>query len=192
MHKNAIAFNHNVAQVKAGTNALKAKSDAEFADYMPTVAAYGFYNMFDHYIIPEAEPKWGVGLMAHWTIFDGFQNTNKYQESKAEAQAMEMMTSEVQRKIELLVRSLYMEMKLAAEQYKQLNANITQAEESFRLNEKRYETGLGTSLEALDARLMLESISLRRDQALKDYYANAAKLYEATGNLDEFLKFWQN
>lgn len=184
--------NTKLLQLRAGNKALDAKANAEMADYYPTIYGYGFYNLFKHYLQKSSEPIWGVGIGASFTIFDGFRRNNNYQEAKAEADAVNMFSKEAERKIELLVRSQYMEMRLAEESYQQLEASHDQAEESFRLSSRRFDTGLGTSLELLDSRLALEAIELKRNQTLKDYYTSMANLYEIIGKSDEFLKFWNN
>jgi outer membrane protein TolC len=83
-----------------------------------------------------------------------------------------------------------MEMKLAENRYQQLNTSLDQAEENFRLNSKRYETGMGTSLEVIDAQLALESIKLQRIKSMNDYYANMSSLYRTIGQSVDFVQFW--
>jgi outer membrane protein TolC len=175
--------------LRASTKALNAKADSKYADYFPTIFGYGFYNVFDHYIAAE-EPKWGIGVGMHYELFDGMMRTNEYQSSKAEAEAVNLMTQETERKIELLLRSQFMNYKIAQDQYNKLEKTLLQAEENYRLNEKRFEEGLGTSLEALDAQLALEGIKLKRVSALSDYYRNYADIYQTVGASNQFLKFW--
>lgn len=182
--------NPNIQALKGVSKALDEKANAERSNYYPMIFGFGFYNVFDHYIVKNMEPKWGVGLGAHWDIFEGFQRNHKYEEAKAEEKAMEYLTMETQRKIELLVRSKYMNINLAKEQYNRLDKALEQAEENKTLNERRYDEGLGTSLEALDAQLALEGIKLQRVAALNDYYNNIADLYLASGNVEGFVEFW--
>ncbi len=175
--------------LRASTKALNAKADSKYADYFPTVFGFGFYNVFDNYIAAE-EPKWGVGVGLHYELFDGLIRTNEYQSSKAEAEAVNLMTQETERKVELLLRSQFMNYKIAQDQYNKLEKTLLQAQENNRLNEKRFEEGLGTSLEALDAQLALEGIKLKRIAALSDYYRNLADMYQTVGASSQFLKFW--
>ncbi len=182
--------NSTLQQLQSSNAALDEKSKAEFSNYLPTVYGFGFYNVFDHYVVKNVDPKWGIGLGANFTVFDGLRRKYNYQEARAESESIRLMTDEVHRKLELLTRSRFMEMKLAEDRYMQLDASLEQAEENLKLNEKRFDTGMGTSLEAIDARLALEGIKLMRIKSLNDYYQNMAELFKTVGRLDEFIEFW--
>lgn len=187
----AFLDNPIIGQTKSMENALIHKSNAEFANYLPTIYGFGTYDLFDNYR-SLIEPKWVVGIAANFNIFNGFKRTNDYQASESEVESAKLLISELQRKISLGIKKYYMEMKNAEQQYKMLEASLKLAEESFILNEKRYETGLGTSIEVLDAHVSLEAIKLKRLSALKDFYFSIANLYFYKGNTEEFLSFWNN
>jgi outer membrane protein TolC len=187
-----IAKNNNplLEQIRYGAKALDAKAKAEMANYFPTIYGFGMYDVFDHYR-SAIDPKWAVGIGASFTIFNGMRRTNDYQAAKAESESYNTLAAEIERKIELGVRNYYLEMKLAENSYLMLEDAIQQATENLRLNEKRYETGLGTSIEVLDAELSLEAIKLKRNNALKDYYSNLAQICKIINNNDYFLNIWE-
>ncbi len=171
--------------------ALHEKSNAKYGDYFPTVFAYGFYNVFEHYM-SALEPQWGIGIGAHYNIFEGLRTHHEYQEAEAEEKAIELQMQEVERKLKLLIENQYMEMKLAENRFSQLSTAQVQAEENMTLNAKRYETGMGTSLEVIDASLALESIKLQRIKAINEYFLNMASLYRSVGRSQDFVQFWNN
>ncbi len=181
--------NYNIKTLGLAKMALDNKSSAEYADYLPTIYGFGFYNFFQNYL-SMIEPKWGLGIGLQYELFNGFQKTNEYQAAEAEAEAMELLKQDTQRKIELLMNSRVMNFKLAKEQYVKLAKAESQAEENLRLNERRFEEGLGTSLDALDARLTLESIKLRRASYLYDYYSSLAGIYQTAGDAKSFIEIW--
>lgn len=187
----AITGNPIIEQTKSLENALEQKSNADFANYFPTIYGFGSYDIFDNYR-SLIEPKWVVGIAANFNLFNGFRRTNDYQASEAEAESVKYLISELQRKIGLGIKRHFMEMKNAEQQYLMLESSLKLAEESYILNEKRYETGLGTSIEVLDAYVSLESIKLKQLSALKDFYISIANLYYYKGNTEEFLSFWNN
>ena len=180
--------NSILQQAKLAEQALGQKENAKFAEYLPQVFAFGFYNVFDNYIA-DVEPKWGIGIGAHLTVFDGLRRTNEYQEASLEKQSLLMKLKDAEKKIELLVRSKFMEMNLAGEKYIKLDAAMEQTAENLRLCEKRFGTGLGTTLEVIDARLALESVEIKRIQALTEYYANMSSLSAVCGSMESFLNF---
>lgn len=187
---NAKNYNNSLKMIQSGSKVYEAKANADMGELLPTVFGFGFYNFFENYL-SAIEPTWGFGLGARWQI-DGLKSLHNYQESKIEKDAMELMAMEVERKIDLAIRNTSLEIRLAEEQFNQLNTSLDQARENLRLNEKRYETGLGTSLETLDAQLLYESIALKRLAALKDYYSGIASLNKFCNTPDEFISYWSN
>ena len=71
-----------------------------------------------------------------------------------------------------------------------LEASLEQAKENELIANKRFETGVGTSFDVIDAELQLEGIKLNRLKELKEYYKNMADLYNTINSLDEFINFW--
>jgi outer membrane protein TolC len=173
-----------------GKIALDYKKKAAFADFFPTVFGFGFYNVFDHYMAPGVEPKWGVGVGAHWEIFDGMRKTNNYKAAGEEAQANEMQLKEVDRKIKLLIKSKVLNMQLADAMYEKLASEITLADENLRLNRSRFESGLGVPLDVIDAETQLEGLELKRMKSLQEYYQSFAELCVIAGENELFVKEW--
>lgn len=54
----------------------------------------------------------------------------------------------------------------------------------------RFETGLGTSLDVIDAELVLEKNLIESKTSLFDYYKAMADLYTAVGEPEKFLSIW--
>lgn len=181
--------NCNIKQLSSAVKALNAKADAQCADYYPTIYGFGKYNAFQDYL-SALDPKWAVGIGLQYELFNGFRRTNDYQAAKADAQSVEYMAKDAERKIELLCRTQYMSMNLAKDMFLKLETTAEQAKENVRLNSRRFETGLGTSLEALDAELTLEGVLLKRVAALSEYYKYMSALYNTAGKTEEFVKFW--
>ncbi len=183
--------NTNIKKLNYAKEALQAKSNIEFADYLPTIGAFGSYQFIEKGL-STLDPKWVIGAKASWTLFNGLERRNKYQAAKLEVEAINDMQKEVSRKLALLVRKQYLEMQVAKKTYKMLEATLIQGEENLLAATKRFETGLGTSFDVIDATLQLEGIKLNRLKALKDYYMNIANLYNTSSNVPDFLTFWSN
>jgi len=78
----------------------------------------------------------------------------------------------------------------AKEKYEKVKTNIALAKENLRQNEKRFETGLGTSLEVIDAELSLEKNLIESKNALYEYYKSLSELYQSIGNPEKVLTIW--
>lgn len=187
-----MAGNHTLAKLRSTVDALEEKGNAHFADYFPSVYGFGMYNMFSHYMIPDAEPTWAIGLGIHLTLFNGLQRSSAHQNSSLQTAAMREHQSEAERQITLLLRKNWMEMQLQQKQYLKLDAALLQAEENVRLHTRRYTAGMATSLEVIDAELGLESIRLKRASALHDMYMHLLDLHVHSGNIDGFFAHWDH
>lgn len=181
--------NLNLQQISSAKKALEAKANISFADYLPTIGAFGTYQFIDKGL-SVLDPKWAIGAKASWTVFNGLQRSNNYQSAKLEAEAMDDMQDEATRKLELLVRKQYLQMQVSEKSYRMLEASLEQAKENELIANKRFETGVGTSFDVIDAELQLEGIKLNRLKELKEYYKNMADLYNTINSLDEFINFW--
>ena len=183
--------NTGLRQLRAAELALRQKSRARLGEYLPTVYGYGMYNLFDHYMIEKAEPKWAVGIGVSMTLFSGFRRGSEYHEARMEEEAMRLLASDVERNLRLLLRKEEMEMRLAGERYRKLATAEQLALENVRLVEKRYEQGLGTSIEVVDAQLQLNATRLQRAAAVREYHQHTLVILRMTGRIDEFFEEWE-
>lgn len=184
--------NPTLQQLRAGTEALEEKARARRADYFPTIYGFGMYNLFDRYMVEGAEPKWAVGIGVSFSLFDGLRRTHEWEEARLDASALGDRTAETQRKLRLFLQNAVMQMELAREQYLQLTAVRSQAEENLRLNSRRFDEGLGTSLEVIDARLSLDAVLLQRSSALHSFYSRQLDVFEVIGGVDPFIAHWDS
>lgn len=76
--------------------------------------------------------------------------------------------------------------------YKKLATDIALNEENLLLNQKRFDSGLGTSLEVIDAQLSLERVKIEREVTLFNYYSAMTDLYIAVGEPMTIINIWNN
>ncbi len=157
--------------------------------FLPTIAAFGKYEIYPEYL-SSLEPRWAIGLQMKYNIFNGFKDYLKLQTAKHLEKEVEYAEADAQKKIELWVIKSYLEVENNKTRFQKLEATINLANENLRQNEKRFETGMGTSLEVIDARLQLEKIQIERELSLYNYYNALSNLYLATGNPTELLNIW--
>jgi len=166
------------------------KYKVEFSKLLPQVAAFGQYEMLPQYL-STLEPRWTVGIQASLNIFNGFQDYLRLQSASHLEQEVKYLQADTHNKLELLLNKNYKDAANAKERYLKLNEAISMAEENLRLNDKRFETGLGTSLEVIDAELSLEKDLIESKLSLFEYYQKLGALYTTAGNPNEIIKIWQ-
>lgn len=159
------------------------------SSFLPTIAAFGKYEIYPQYL-SSLEPRWAVGVQMKYNIFNGFKDYLKLQSAKHLENEVEFAESDAQKKIDLWVTKSYLEAENNKTKYEKLEATVSLAKENLRQNEKRFETGMGTSLEVIDARLQLEKILIERELSIYSYYNALSDLYLATGNPTELLNIW--
>lgn len=170
--------------------AANQKYNAERAEFLPQLAAFGKYEM-----IPEdlsaLEPRWVVGLQASMTLIEGGKRYHRLESARHLQNEVDYLRAYTERQIDLWVEKSYREMRNAEERYAKLQASVDLAQENLRQGEKRFEIGMGTSLEVVDARLELEKTLLERLSSLREYYRALTDLLVAAGRPQQIIEVWK-
>ena len=124
---------------------------------------------------------WQVGVVAEYSLFDG--GVNKARINQAEIKLSQVGQSElqVQQLIEFEVRSAYLNMKEAEKLIKVAEEGIKNSQESFRIAQLKYNEGIATNTEVIDAQSTLIEAETNHLNALYDYNINRAALVKAMG-----------
>ncbi len=171
-------------------NAARQKYVSERANFLPTLAAFGKYELNPD-DLSALEPRWVVGLQLNFNLFHGLQDYEQVQSASHLQEEVRQIHTNAGRQVELWVRKAYLNMRNAAERFQRMQSSIDLAQENLNANEKRFKSGLGTSLEVIDARLSLQKAQIDRLMALHDYYYAAADLYAASGETSLLQTIWE-
>ncbi|MGE5402990.1 MAG: TolC family protein [Ignavibacteriales bacterium] len=169
--------------------AASSKYAAERANFLPTLAAFGKYEMYPQYL-SSLEPRWVLGLQLKMNLFNGLKDYSKLQNAVHIEREVSYIEADARRKISLWVNKTYRDFINAKTRYQKLGKTIDLARENLRLNEKRFQSGMGTSLEVIDAQLSLEKNQIESLLSLFDFYKSLTDLYVAIGNPQEILSVW--
>lgn len=167
------------------------KYKVERSSFLPTIAAFGKYELYPEYL-SALEPRWAVGLTMNLNLFNGLRDYAKLQAADYLIDEVNSLQKNLEDKISLLVSKNYKDILNAEEKFIRNNSTITLATENLRLNEKRFETGLGTSLEVVDANLAYEKTLIDSKSYLFDYYSNLTDLYTIVGNPQKVISILKN
>ncbi|MGB9701380.1 MAG: TolC family protein [Candidatus Kapaibacteriota bacterium] len=188
-----IAKENNVILQQIEQRKLQAeqKHIADRAAFLPTLAAFGKYELYPNYL-SALEPKWAVGLSLNFNVFNGLKDYSKYQSSAALIQEVNYLQKDVEGKIELLVNKNYKDVMNSKDRYFKNQKNISLAAENLRLNEKRFESSLGTSLEVIDANVSYEKTLIDSKKYLYDYYCSLTDLFNTIGKTNDVVQIINN
>jgi outer membrane protein len=159
------------------------------SEFLPQVAAFGKYELYPEYL-SALEPRWAVGVQAKFNLFNGFKDYLKLQSASAVEDEVDHIYNGAEKNVKLWINKSYRDVKNNGAEYKKLISTLNLAEENFRQNSKRFNNGMGTSLEVIDSRLALEKVEIDMHVALFNYYNALADLENAAGDSIELLKIW--
>jgi outer membrane protein TolC len=173
-------------------NAASQKFNAERAEFLPQIAAFGKYEVFPQDLMVGIEPHWVVGIQVSVNLFSGFKKYSRLQSASHLEDEVEYLQADVQRKIDLLVNKNYSDMTNSRNRYFKLKTNIALSTENLRLMDKRFQTGLSTSLDVIDAELICEKDQVESKNSLFDYYRSMTELYASTGSPEKVVEIWKS
>jgi outer membrane protein TolC len=179
-----------VFEILHGKQAMvKEKVKVQVAGFLPQIAAFGKYEFFTDYL-SALEPDWAVGITATLPIFNGLKNVTSLQSARSLEKELHYVENATEDDIRLWVEKAYKDMRNNEVRYKLLNADLRLAEENMRQCKSRFENGYGTSLEVIDAQLVLEKNRIERLTAVHDYCKSLLDLTMAGGNPEQFLTWF--
>jgi outer membrane protein TolC len=173
-------------------NAAAQKFNAERAEFLPQIAAFGKYEIFPQDLMVGLEPHWVVGIQVSINLFNGFKKYSRLENASHVEREVEFIEADAQRKIDLLVNKNYADMTNSRNRYFKLQTNRSLAAENLRLMDKRFQTGLGTSIDVIDAQLILEKDEVESKNSLFDYYRSMTELYTSTGCPEKVMEIWKS
>lgn len=131
-----LALNHQAAAIRAETG--------------PQIALSGGYD-FQENQYQVYEGQWLINLGMQWNIFDGGVTRNRASATQQQAMALQEQYYELVTQVALQVRQYWLDVQETRERIPVTEKAIAQAEENLRVNRDRYENGLSTNSEVLDA-----------------------------------------
>ncbi len=126
-------------------------------------------------------PNVSVGLNVSWSIFTGFQNKARVEQSRIETRRSELQYEYLTRAIRLEVDQAMKNMKTAERRIESQRRNIEQAQVNYDFARTRLREGVGNSLEERQASMLLDQSRLSYLSAIHDYLIALSNLELALG-----------
>jgi outer membrane protein TolC len=171
--------------VEAGLGVERAANESRMAhaEFLPKVTAFGSWEEDNETFLTRGGNNWTAGVSLNFNVFDGGANRARlaaahYRQSQAKAQAEQMAAA-----VKLQVREAYLNLTTAQQRVEVLRQAQSEAEESLRIIQNRYEAGLATIADLLQVETAHESAQKNYLNALFDFRLSYAALELATGEL---------
>jgi outer membrane protein len=142
-------------------------------------AKQDWYN--DHMTGLGENSNWYVGLTLSLNLLDSGLTESQVKQAKLGIDDAREQARKTRDSILLEVRQYYLGMREAEKRIDTSKVAGEQAKESLRIAELRYNAGVGTNIDVLDAVLALDTARNNIVQALYDYNTDRAQLFRAVG-----------
>jgi outer membrane protein TolC len=168
-----------------GLNRKNAEANISQArtDYIPSLNLMGQVDLNSDRIAGHDAKSWAVMAVLQWNLFDGLVTTARVREATANAGRMRAMEEQMKSGVQLQVRQAYYNLQASLERIAATSSSVQEAEEGFRIVQKRYEAGMTTLVDVLGAENALIRSRTGALQALYDNNVAAAELKLAAGTL---------
>ena len=154
----------------------------------PQVVGYANYNLYkDDSIISQTLPQWFAGVMVKIDILKRKDRSQEIQSAKLLHSKVEHLRREALESLALLVEKTYKEMIDAKEEYEALNSTIELSKENYRLRTISFGEGLSTSVELVDAQMLLLGAQTKKLNAAYTYVQKLAQLCVLSGEREQFF-----
>jgi outer membrane protein len=149
-------------------------------------ASYSDYaNRFTLDFADEWRQQGMLNLALSWPIFDGFATRSSVSKARSELYKAELSKARLAEGIDAEVRMAYDAVKTAEATVRSQRENVNLAERGLEIAEARYDAGLMSNLEVLDAQAALTQARLGYYQSLRDYALAKLEMRRARGELNE-------
>jgi outer membrane protein len=163
-------------------NAEKSVSMAR-ADYVPSLNLMGQVDWNSGKLAGDDAKSWAVLAMLQWNLFDGLVTTANVWQASATAGRMKALEEQMRAGVQLQVRQSYYTLQSTLDRIAATSSSVQESEEGLRIIQKRYEAGMTTFVDVLNAENALLRTRTNALQALYDNNIANAELKLAMGTL---------
>lgn len=125
--------------------------------------------------------NWSVSGGVSWSLWDGGATNAKIKKARETLLSARETEQKARESVQLEVKQAYLNIRSAAQRVEETQTVVDQARENYRIQNIRYQAGVGINLDVLDAQLSLNEAQVNHIQALYDYNVGIAKLEQAMG-----------
>lgn len=172
-------------QAKQKVRAAKGGVRVARSGYMPQIsinASDEWTNNDKHKGWPgNQDENWGVGATATWKVFDSGVTLSNIHAAEARTRAAKESLRDTENSVMLDVRNIYYNMHEAERRIHTADVVVARAQEDYDIAQLRYQNGVGTNTDVLDAQVALNQAKTNYIQACYDFSTSKIALDNAIG-----------
>jgi outer membrane protein len=181
--KNALNERAEARQVKLATSLAENQASAARSNLLPQVGLHAAFEADRQQFYDKGGANWLVSIGLRWNLFNGYGDKARIEESKFTVRQNEAQQVRANSAIRLQVRRAYADLRSATERIEVAKASVAESEESLRITQNRYETGLSNVTDLLRTETAVLDARTRYLAAIHDQRIAAAMLEFAAGTL---------
>ncbi len=139
----------DIEAMEESTNAYEHMYKASKMGYIPSLNAFGSYEMYDKDIFEANKGGYLVGAQLSWNLFEGYKRIGETQKTKAEFNKAALNLDEYKSKSELEFNKAKRQLKDAENNLHLTNLAVEQSSEALRIRNNRFKEGLEKSSDLL-------------------------------------------
>lgn len=154
------------------------------APWLPQLSATANYSFQSDNIARMTDPSnslWNVGVQASISLFDGFATKSKVDQARAQYNQARLAKEDIVDQIAVDIKEACLNMKEAMALIDSQKESVGEAKEALRLANVRFENGVGTNLDVLDAQVSLAQVEQNLAQGIYDYLMAKAQVNKVMG-----------
>lgn len=179
----AMKYRPEVLQAAIAVQEAERNIDIADAGNKPTVAITGGNDWADNTFpgIDANKRSWKVAAGVTYNFYDGGATKAKVNQAKQDLLVARETEQKTREAVQLEVKQAYLNIRSATQKVEETQTVVDQARENYRIQNIRYQAGVGINLDVLDAQLSLNEAQVNHIQALYDYNVGIAKLEQVMG-----------
>lgn len=176
-----MAFERNpqLQAVRFNKQASLYSEDFVKKEYLPTLIGTGRYGYTGEDF--PLNKGWSLLFQVNFPIFSGWSTTYKLKQARADTAYYQYKEESLKQQISSHIKNLFVQLKEASQRVETLKIALKQAKENLDLAMGRYEVGVGSSIEVVDAIVLYEQTNTQYWQAIYDYNVTYAEIEKTTG-----------
>lgn len=180
---NALSERAEVRQAKLALNLAANDAATAHSSLLPQVGLHAAFEADRQRFYDRGGANWLVSIGLRWNLFNGFSDKANIEESNFTMRQREAEKERTGSAIRLQIRRVYADLHAASQRIEVAKAAVAEAEESLRITQNRYETGLSNITDLLRTETAVLEARTRYLAAIHDQRVAAAKLELAAGTL---------
>lgn len=145
-----------------------------------SIGVSGSYN-FTGSEFPPKNKSWSVSLAGTWTLYDSGDTSARVRDAELNVKEADARLAQLKKQVALEVKQAYFKMQEAQKAIKVSQETLEQVKEMLDITKLRYNNGLASGMELLEAETLYARTKAGVAQSVYDYFMAQAELFKAAG-----------